>query len=174
MALRPKHIYKRLNAARLDNVSLRVYLKDMLDAYHVVRLEHDQWMKGESPAKLTAVSQAFIDCLSRIFLVSPKALSMVNSPRPHSRDSQGRVRGELYGSCASYGNIRIYLLTASRGKPTAFKTFFNTLVHEWVHHYDFEALGDTIHCSGFYQRVATVYNTCIESEEISCRRNQAD
>lgn len=169
MALRPKHIYKRLNAARLDTVALKVYKNEMIDAFNKVRAVHTKWMSGESPAKLTAVSQAFIDCLSKIFLVSPKALSMVDKPRPHSRDSKGRVRGELYGSCASYGNIRIYLLTASRGKPTAFKTFFNTLVHEWVHHYDFEALGDTIHCSGFYKRVAAVYNTCIDSEEGSCQ-----
>ena len=82
----------------------------------------------------------------------------------HDRDAEGRVEGQLYGSCSSEGCIRIYLRTPSRNQPTAFKTYFNTLVHEWVHHYDFEALGDTIHCTGFYDREAVLYKGCLAAE----------
>lgn len=47
--------------------------------------------------------------------------------------------------------------TAVRGAPLAAKTFFDTLLHEWMHHYDFAKLGlQSIHSSGFYARVNDV------------------
>ena len=164
MALRPKHIYKRLNRARLDSSALFIHMPVIIQVYREVKGAHEAWRKGGTPARLAAASQQFMDTLSKIFLVPPKALSLLDKPRPHSRDEKGRVRGELFGSCASMGNIRIYLRTAAREQCTALKTYFNTLVHEWVHHYDFEALGDTIHSSGFYERVNCIYKPCIQAE----------
>ena len=169
MALRPKHIYKRLNRARLDSSALTIHLPEILHVARELRAEHEAWMKGGTPARMAQASQQFMDLLSKIFIVPQKALSLLDKPRPHSRDERGRVRGELFGSCASMGNIRIYLRTAAREQPTAFKTFFNTLVHEWVHHYDFEALGDTIHCAGFYERVNCIYKPCVESGREPCQ-----
>jgi hypothetical protein len=173
MALRSKKVYNRLNRARLDSAALSIHWPAMAQLYREVRSSHEAWMKGGTPAKLATASQAFTDFLSEIFLVPLKTLSLVDKARPHGRDEKGRVRGELYGSCANYGNIRVYLRTAARGQPTAFKTFFNTLVHEWVHHYDFEALGDTVHCSGFYDRVNAIYKRCIESKDESCRNERS-
>jgi len=44
--------------------------------------------------------------------------------------------------------------TAVRGQILAPKTFFDTLIHEWLHHYDHEKLGlNSIHTSGFYARL---------------------
>ncbi len=44
--------------------------------------------------------------------------------------------------------------TAVRGQMLASKTFLNTLLHEWMHHYDFCALGlNSIHSAGFYKRL---------------------
>lgn len=169
MALRPKHIFNRLNRARLDSGALRIHQNDLMKLCDALREVHACWFDGNSPESLVSHSQAFIDFLSKIFLVSPKALLLIDRARPHGRDEQGRIRGELFGSCASQGNIRIYLLTAARGRPTAFKTYFNTLIHEWVHHYDFEALGDTVHCAGFYQRVKTLYKLCLRDEDEACR-----
>lgn len=165
MALRPKHIYNRLNRARLDSSAFRIHRQELIQLYRELKGCHTNWLKGALPTALTAAAQAFVDFLSMTFLVPPIALSLVDRARPHGRDEKGRVRGELYGSCTYHGNIRIYLRTAARGQRTAFKTFFNTLVHEWVHHYDFEALGDTIHCAGFYQRIQVLYGGCLEGDE---------
>ncbi|MFH1193573.1 MAG: hypothetical protein V1661_01105 [bacterium] len=50
--------------------------------------------------------------------------------------------------------IYIYNRTAVQGKTLAPKTFLDTLLHEWTHHYDFKKLKlNSIHTSGFYQRV---------------------
>jgi hypothetical protein len=170
MGLRPKHIYRRLNLARLDSNSLKIHRKEIYQLFQEMKEAHGKWLKGASPKKLAHLAQVFVDLLSGVFLVSKKTLSLVDRPRPHSRDSQGRLRRELHGECAFHGNIRVFLRTASRGQPTAFRTFFNTLVHEWVHHYDFEALGDTIHCAGFYQRVNTIYKSCLNSEQEAFER----
>ncbi|MHC4944069.1 MAG: hypothetical protein ACYTG7_13725 [Planctomycetota bacterium] len=170
MALRPKKVYNRLNRARLDSAALSIHWPGLAQLYWEVKSSHEAWIKGGSPSKLAKASQAFTDFLSQIFLVPLKNLSLVDKARPHNRDEQGRVRGELYGSCANEGNIRVYLRTAARGQPTAFKTFFNTLVHEWVHHYDFEALGDTIHCAGFYDRVNVIYKKCIDAKDEPCQK----
>lgn len=173
MGLRPKRVFNRLNRARLDSSALDSHWPAIRNHYQEIRCSHAQWLKGASPAALASASQKFVDLLSDIFLVSPKSLSLADKPRPHSRDPQGRVDGQLFGSCSFEGNIRIYLRTPSRGQPTAFKTYFNTLIHEWVHHYDFEALGDTVHCAGFYERVGAIYKGCVsdracgKEEEIS-------
>ncbi|MDO8463589.1 MAG: hypothetical protein Q7S96_04990 [bacterium] len=50
--------------------------------------------------------------------------------------------------------------TAVRGQLLAAKTFLDTLLHEWVHHYDSVRLGlDSIHTSGFYARLQSLKAT---------------
>jgi hypothetical protein len=137
----------------------------MIQLYQELKKSHSAWLDGSSPSALVDASQRFIDFLSEMFLVSQKSLSLANRPRPHNCDSKGRLSNELHGLCEFDGNIRIYLRTSARAQPVAFKTFFNTLLHEWVHHYDHEALGDTIHCAGFYQRIRSVYQCCLASED---------
>jgi hypothetical protein len=164
MGLRPAHIYNRLNRACLDSGAFFIHRNEIIQLYLEVKSAHAAWLKGCSPTRLASASQHFIDLLSEVFLVSRKSLSLSDRPRPHRQDGEGRLKSEVHGMCSPDGNIRIYLRTARQGRPTAFKTLFNTLIHEWVHHYDFEALGDTIHCAGFYRRVGAVYNCCLESE----------
>ncbi|MDO8425842.1 MAG: hypothetical protein Q7T01_05030 [bacterium] len=44
--------------------------------------------------------------------------------------------------------------TAVRGQLLAHKAFLDTLLHEWMHHYDGVRLGlDSVHTSGFYSRL---------------------
>lgn len=50
--------------------------------------------------------------------------------------------------------IAISNLTAVRGQIVAGKTFIDTLLHEWLHHYDTLKLGlNSIHSKGFYLRL---------------------
>ena len=51
--------------------------------------------------------------------------------------------------------IRIANLTAVRGKVVAGKTFFDTLIHEFMHHIDRKLLNlpSTPHSPGFYNRI---------------------
>ncbi len=55
-----------------------------------------------------------------------------------------------------YHNKRITLLNNKRYRvPCEIKTFINTLLHEFIHHYDcyYLKLPDSVHCKGFKSRI---------------------
>lgn len=56
--------------------------------------------------------------------------------------------------------ITIYNLTAVKGNPISIGQFFDTLLHEYMHHYDRYALHlyNSPHTKGFYLRVAELKN----------------
>lgn len=70
----------------------------------------------------------------------------------------GRVAVKKYGVYyPKTKKISIQNLTAVRGQELAPKTFLETLLHEWVHHYDFEHLKlNSIHTKGFYERIRSL------------------
>ena len=90
---------------------------------------------------------------------------MVDRPQQHRRRA-GRLEVKTY---ATYrcdlgtgrrprGSIRIYNLTAVRRQVLSPKVFLETLLHEWVHHYDFAGLGleRSPHTPQFFDRVRAV------------------
>ncbi|HAL50215.1 MAG: hypothetical protein UU46_C0003G0017 [Candidatus Uhrbacteria bacterium GW2011_GWD1_41_16] len=71
------------------------------------------------------------------------------------RKKDGKVVMRQYGYYQPDKQIiTITNQTAVRGAHLAGKTFLNTLLHEWVHHYDTFALKlISIHSKGFYLRL---------------------
>lgn len=75
------------------------------------------------------------------------------------RNRQCRGKRQVYGYYR-YSNgrgvsITIYNYTAKTGQEVAIKAFANTLLHEFIHHYDTEVLKiQTIHSAGFYKRIS--------------------
>ena len=92
--------------------------------------------------------------LAQIDIVNIK----ISNAKQYHRKSKGRVSMRQYGyyrpsSCYIY----ITNHTAVRGQPLAPKTFLNTLLHEWMHHYDTCKLGlNSIHTKGFYLRLQSL------------------
>ena len=80
----------------------------------------------------------------------------------HRHDGQ-RLQSKTYGyyRCSfNYGRvtgakIRIYHRTAVRQQAISPKVFLNTVLHEWIHHFDFAGLGldRSPHTAGFYARL---------------------
>jgi hypothetical protein len=84
------------------------------------------------------------------FKINDVSLSVLNKPRLK------KGSGEVYGKYQIKSkHIIIYNLTAKTQKPTSIKSFYDTLLHEFIHHYDFEVLKltDSPHTKGFYQRI---------------------
>jgi hypothetical protein len=89
-------------------------------------------------------------------------LVVADRPQVHQHDGR-RLQSRTYGyyRCwfeegeVSRARIRIYHRTAVRGQVVAAKVFLNTLLHEWVHHFDFTALrlARSPHTAGFYSRL---------------------
>jgi len=82
----------------------------------------------------------------------------ISNTRQYHRRYQGRVVMKQYGyyrlkSCYIY----IQNQTAVRGQNLAPKTFLDTLLHEWLHHYDHKKLKlNSIHTAGFYLRLKSL------------------
>ncbi|MCB9798489.1 hypothetical protein H6758_02075 [Candidatus Nomurabacteria bacterium] len=89
--------------------------------------------------------------LARIDIVNVK----ISEKKQYHKKSGGRVVYKQYGYyrvASKY--IYINNRTAVRGQVLAAKTFLDTLLHEWMHHYDHKKLGlNSIHTSGFYARL---------------------
>lgn len=79
----------------------------------------------------------------------------ISNTRQYHKKYQGRVVSKQYGYYRPKSNyIYIQNLTAVRGQILAPKTFLNTLLHEWLHHYDHQKLKlNSIHTKGFYLRL---------------------
>jgi hypothetical protein len=114
-----------------------------------------------------AKGQALLDVLDEAAGLPPCKLTVADRPQRH-RTKEGRLELKTYGyyriaweSTPRRGSIRIYNLTAIRQQVLAPKVFLETLLHEWVHHYDFTGLqlDRSPHTSGFFARIRDLAET---------------
>lgn len=120
---------------------------------------------GDDPKERQAAGQLLIDDLSAAAGLTPCAIVIADRPQVHSHDGQ-RLQSKTYGyyRCWSVNGrvdrarIRIYNRTAVRQQVIKPKVLLNTLLHEWVHHYDFAGLrmARSPHTSGFYSRLRSL------------------
>lgn len=89
--------------------------------------------------------------LARIDICNVK----ISDAKQYHKKRDGRVSFKQYGYYKPDTKyIYINNRTAVRGQILAPKTFLNTLLHEWMHHYDTCKLKlDSIHSKGFYTRL---------------------
>ena len=89
--------------------------------------------------------------LAKIDIVKLK----ISEERQQHKKRAGRLVFKRYGYYKPGEKyIHINNRIAVRGQILASKTFLDTLLHEWMHHYDFCKLGlHSIHTAGFYKRL---------------------
>lgn len=124
-------------------------------APHVHAIE--QGLGGDSLLLVRRGSTQLCDSLARSYRIPPVKLSILDYPRPRLKG--GQYAGELHGDYTPpAGRIRIWARTAKRGQRVAFRTFLDTLLHEFMHHYDltFLKLQDTVHSENFYKRLGSL------------------
>ena len=84
--------------------------------------------------------------------------------------------GELHGLYeAEEGEqpvISVWMRTAAQGRIVAFKTFLRTLLHEVVHHLDYDLLGleDSFHTQGFLRRESSLVRQLLAGPGPQARR----
>jgi hypothetical protein len=80
----------------------------------------------------------------------------IQDDNQYHRRRNGKVVLKRYGSYRlASKTITIPNRTAVRGQIVAGKTFIDTLLHEWLHHYDTLKLKlNSIHTKGFYLRLS--------------------
>jgi len=111
------------------------------------------------------LGQRLLDALSVSVRIPPCGLAVPDRRQRH-RTRGGRLTSKTYGyyrcdflqGSVRNASIRIYNRTAIREQVLGPRVFLETLLHEWVHHYDFAALelSRSPHTSGFFSRVRSV------------------
>lgn len=112
---------------------------------------HEVLLSNESSSDREYNAQLLLDYLCKKFRIEPVTLMVTPAPRPCSRRN-----AQTYGLYqVARKHIIIYNTTAKTKKAIAIKTFYETLLHEFIHHYDMVCLklGDSPHTSGFYKRI---------------------
>ena len=111
-------------------------------------------------------SQALIDALVEGFAV-PAVDVRVLLVRPSD------IEGELHGLYEPNedrlrARISVWMKTAQRKQVVAFRSFVRTLVHEMLHHLDYEHFGleETFHTEGFYKRESSLSNAIFSAAGI--------
>jgi hypothetical protein len=117
---------------------------------------------GEDPRERRRLGQLLVDTLDELAGLPACAVVVADRAQVHEHDGR-RLQSKTYGyyrchfadGAVSEARIRIYHRTAVRQQVISPKVFLNTLLHEWVHHYDFAGLrlARSPHTAGFYARL---------------------
>ena len=97
--------------------------------------------------------QAVLDYLCGEFHIDGVKLHVTDKPQKTIQTRRGKICD--HGFYITTRNITIYNTTAKIKKPVSIKRFTETLLHEFIHHYDhhYLKLGGSPHTSGFYYRL---------------------
>jgi len=117
---------------------------------------------GDDPRERRRIGQMLVDELSRDAALVRCEVVVANRAQVHEHDGR-RVQSRTYGYYRCWfsngevgrARIRIYHRTAVRQQVISAKVFLNTLLHEWMHHYDFAGLrlDRSPHTTGFFARL---------------------
>lgn len=121
---------------------------------------------GDDPRERQRVAQHLVDELNREAGLPPCQVVVPNRPQVHQHDGR-RLQEKTYGyyKCKTepggqlaWARIRIYHRTAVQKRVISAKVFLNTVLHEWVHHFDFHGLRLTksYHTAGFFKRLRSL------------------
>lgn len=110
-------------------------------------------LKEEDATRREEIGQLLLNELSEFFLIAAPQLTVQDKRQYHTK-RDGKLFQKTFGTYNS-GNIRITNRTAIREKVVAAKTFLDTLIHEFMHHYDFNILklSRSLHTAGFFSRL---------------------
>ncbi len=126
-------------------------------------------LASESRPAVEIAAQALAQLLTDAF-GSPPVRVRVLERRPSN--SHGELHG-LYEADQVRARplITVWMRTVQRRQVVAFKTFLRTLLHEIVHHLDYEMLKleDSLHTEGFYKRESSLLHQLIGANEAGDR-----
>lgn len=144
-------IYRRSDSITTVSLPAATRLQPLLHPLSTALVE-------ESPRLVQQACQSISDELLRQLQVPPVQIIVLEA-RPS--DSYGELHGLFEPSDPPYlSRVTLWMRTAHREQVVAFRTFLRTLLHELLHHLDYEHfdLQETFHTAGFYKRESSLYH----------------
>jgi len=127
-------------------------------------------LESASVEAVRAACQALVDALNAR-LGTPAIEVLVLEQRP--ANAEGELQGlyepdEVTGRTA---RITVWMRTARKVQVVRFRTFLRTLLHEVIHHLDYELyeLEETFHTQGFYMRESALMRELLGEPPRSAR-----
>lgn len=134
-----------------SNSILEVALKRFSSSY-----SHDFLSSDTSIKDREKNAQKLVNYLCDKFGIPSCNVIVSNKPQLHNTRN-GKLTTKVYGRyLVNINTIEIFNLTAMTRKPVAIKTMYDTLLHEFMHHYDMTKLNftESPHTKGFYMRIS--------------------
>src|SRR5215469_9857124 len=154
--LPPRSAKARREFERSDLLDRLAVLPDG-HALHLRAALLEDALAEEDARRVRLVASSILGLLGQTYAVSRPKLRVLGA-RPQRR-SEG-MQSELFGDYDfEQKRIRIWMRTAVLEKVTSYRGLLNTLLHEFCHHLDRDALGfpETPHTRGFYSRIDHLY-----------------
>lgn len=134
-----------------SNSILEVALKRFSRSY-----SHDFLLSDTTIKDREKNAQRLVNYLCDKFKI-PHCYVIISNKRQNHVTRNGKLVKKVYGRyMINLSTIEIFNLTAMTKKPVAINTMYDTLLHEFMHHYDFTKLKltDSPHTKGFYLRIS--------------------
>mgnify|MGYP000395087522 CR=1 FL=1 len=124
-------------------------------------------LKTTDTQKRHNLSEQLLDELSDLAGIDIVEFILIDDNQIHKK-RDGKIVMKRYGLYQPKNKtILIHNRTAIRGQILAPKSYIDTLLHEWLHHYDFKKLKlNPIHSRGFYMRLNDLKNKLKIPKEI--------
>ena len=166
LSARNKAIYRKSDAIVRVEVPHAELLHPLVGALKEA-LEGDDRRAVEKAAGLLAQG------LLKILGLDPVAVRVL-AVRPSS--SEGELHGLYTREEGETTRIQLWMRTAHHKRTVAFRTFLRTLLHELVHHLDYEMLklADSYHTEGFFKRESSLFKQLVPDSATRGQRKLQD
>ena len=146
---REKEIYRQSDAV----TSVRLREPDLLWPFVGALREA---LEADRRPHVEAASQYLTRGMLEMLSVAPVRVSVL-AVRPTLRHAE--LHGLYTREPRGVPKIQLWMRTAQKRRVVAFRTFLRTLLHEVMHHLDYELLqlADSYHTEGFFKRESSLF-----------------
>jgi hypothetical protein len=150
---REQEIYRRSDAV----VSIRLLRPEALRPFIGALREA---LDADRRAHVEAAAQYLCRGMTEMLEVPPVRIEVL-AVRPTLR--QAELHGLYTRTTRGVPRVQVWMRTAQKRRVVAFKTFLRTLLHELMHHLDYELLKlpDSYHTEGFFKRESSLFHQLV-------------
>jgi hypothetical protein len=117
-------------------------------------------LAADQRAAVEPAAQFLVRALTTMLEVPPVRLEVL-AVRPTLRNAE--LHGLYTRPARGIPRIQLWMRTAQKRRVVAFRTFLRTLLHELMHHLDYELLRlpDSFHTEGFFKRESSLFHQLV-------------